>query len=105
MLKAEFMRCIEVTRSRNYDMRKRLSYELTDKSYILSPDGRYLSKGKRSELQSLLKARTIYIQEFSTTQPNSVALVDFIEEAGKIEARWKENNLKTFGDAVADICK
>jgi hypothetical protein len=54
-LKGEFSRYIEVARARNYDLRKLLSYEVTDKPYFLSPDGCYLTKGKKSELQSLLK--------------------------------------------------
>ena len=36
---------------------------------------------------------------------NSVAIIDFMAEARKIEARLKKFNLKTFGDAVDDIWK
>ena len=104
-LKGEFSRYIEVARARNYDLRKLLSYEVTDKPYFLSPDGCYLTKGKKSELQSLLKCRTISFHEFSTKQHNSVAIIDFMAEARKIEARRKKFNLKTFGDAVDDIWK
>ena len=104
-LKGEFSRYIEVARARNYDLRKHLSYEVTDKPYFLSPDGCYLTKGKKSELQSLLKCRTISFHEFSTKQHNSVAIIDFMAEARKIEARRKKFNLKTFGDAVDDIWK
>ena len=76
-LKGEFSRYIEVARARNYDLRKLLSYEVTDKPYFLSPDGCYLTKGKKSELQSLLKCRTISFHDFSTKQHNSVAIIIF----------------------------
>ena len=84
-----------------------MSYELTDKPYFLSPDGCYLSKGIKSELQSLLKSGTISTQEFSSRQQNnnSIAVIDFMAEARKIESRRNKFNLKTFGDAVADIWK
>ena len=34
-----------------------------------------------------------------------MAIIDFMAEARKIEARQKKFNLKTFGDAVDDIWK
>lgn len=106
-VKADFTRCIEVARTRNYDVQKLLSYELTDKPYFLSPDGCYLSKSNKSELQSLLKSGTISTQEFSRGPHDyiSIAVIDFMAEARKIGSRRNKFNLKTFGDAVADIWK
>ena len=54
-----FTRNVEIARARCFDVKTLLAYEGTDKSYFLSPDGVFLSKGKKSELQPLLKTKTM----------------------------------------------
>ena len=102
-IKNGFMRTIDIARTRSYIMRKLLSYELTDRSYFLSPDGVYLSKGNKAELQPLLKKRVVSSNEITVKMENSILLIDFMAEAWKIESRRKKFNLKTFGDVITDM--
>ena len=106
-VKSQFTRIIEIARARSYDVRKLLESELTDKPYFLTPDGKYLSKGKKSELQKLLKTRTLSISadaaEVYKDPSNSIVLFDFMAEARKIASRRTTFNLKTYGDAMNDM--
>ena len=98
-----FTRNVEIARARCFDVKTLLAYEGTDKSYFLSPDGVFLSKGKKSELQPLLKTKSISSNDVEYNMERSILVIDFMAEARKIESRRKKFNLKTFGDVIDDL--
>ena len=102
-IKNNFIRNIDIARTRSYNIKKLLSYELTDKSYFLAPDGFFLSKSNKAELQPLLKTQSIPSDSIDVNMDSSVLLIDFMAEARKIESRRKRFNLKTFGDVMTDM--
>ena len=104
-LNSEFTRVVDIARSRNYNVKDLFTYEISDMPYFLCPDGNYLSKSNKSELQSLLKTRDILNVDFDNEpqRNRSILVIDFMAEARKIESRRKKFGFKTFGDALNDI--
>ena len=98
-----FTRNVEIARARCFDVKTLFAYEGTDKSYFLSPDGLFLSKGNKSELQPLLKTKSIPSNDVEYNMERSILVIDFMAEARKIGSRRKKFNLKTFGDVIDDL--
>ena len=55
----------------------------TSRHYFLAPDGLFLSKCNKAELQPLLKTRSIPSDSIEVKTDSSVLLIDFMAEARK----------------------
>ena len=98
-----FTQNIEIARARCFDVKTLLTYEGTSKSYFLSPDGLFLSKGKKAELQPLLKTKSVPSNDVVYNMEKSILVIDFMAEARKIGSRRKKFKLKTFGYVINDL--
>ena len=92
-----FIRYIDYAKSRGYELKDLLKYELTSTSFFLTKNG-YLRKPDKADLGSQLKK--ILENEILANLPSltghSMSIIDFMESARKI--RTKKLKLKTFSD-------
>ena len=101
-LQSEFVRAIDVARSRGYCMKTLFTYEIVNNSYFLMDKG-FLTKSNKSDLLGLLRTRQIPVNEFDFSSQSQIIIIDFMAQARKIEPERKKGGIKTFGDAIIYI--
>ena len=96
-LTVEFMRQVDIARTRNYDLRELLRHELISTSLYLTMDG-LLQKSPKSELAQVLKH---HVPDIPTEVPSvgemqSALVIDFMAYCRKVSI--KKLCLNTYAD-------
>ena len=96
-LTVEFMRQVDIGRTRNYDLRELLRHELISTSLYLTMDG-LLQKSSKSELAQVLKHHVPDIQTevSSVGEMQSALVIDFMAYCRKVSI--KKLCLNTYAD-------
>ena len=94
------LRTVDIARSRCYDVKLLLSYELTTTSYFLMDDDGYM---RSSKSKSELYIRFEQIPYNDLDIGNYALFVDFMAYASKLDSQVTKCGLKTFGDFALNI--
>ena len=97
----QFMRNIDIARTRDYDLKELLQHEITSTSLYLTKDG-YLRKSPKSELMQVIKSYIPVIpSEVSGAEIPSALIIDFMAYCRKVPI--KKLLLKTYEDLARHL--
>ena len=97
----QFMRQIDIARTRSYDLKKLLQHELTSTSLYLTKDG-FLRKSPKSELAQVLKHHVPVIPtEVPSGDMQTALIIDFMAYCRKVPI--KKLLLKTYADLAKHL--
>ena len=96
------LRTVDIARSRCYDVKMLLSYELTTTSYFLMDDDGYMRSSKsKSELLQYIRFEQFPYNDLDIG--NYALFVDLMAYTRKLDSRITKCGLKAFGDFALNI--